>query len=78
MLKQYRALDLTDSRFWIMDHSEIGSCVHFGRPFSLSMTPAQMRSPSPCLGEHTEYMCREVLKMSDTEFIESLNDGVFE
>jgi len=34
--------------------------------------------PSPCLGEHTEYVCREILKLSDEEFIELLIDGVFE
>ena len=30
------------------------------------------------LGEHTEFVCRELLRMSDEEFIELLNDKVFE
>jgi hypothetical protein len=37
-----------------------------------------MKLPSPCLGEHTELVCREFLGMNDEEFIGLLSDGVFE
>ncbi|MFC1533832.1 hypothetical protein ACFL7M_10770 [Thermodesulfobacteriota bacterium] len=39
-------------------------------------TPARGERPSPCLGEHTEYVCKDLLKMSDEEFIKLVNDDV--
>jgi len=33
---------------------------------------------APCLGEHTEYVCTEILGMSNDEFLELYNTGVFE
>jgi crotonobetainyl-CoA:carnitine CoA-transferase CaiB-like acyl-CoA transferase len=46
-------------------------------PFKLSATPAEPRLPAPCMGEHTEYVCTEILKMPIEEFIELLNEDVF-
>ena len=62
---------------WLMDHHEIGPVYHLGQSFILSRFLAEPRLPAPCLGEHTEYVCREMLGMSDEEFVELLNDGVF-
>ena len=67
-----------NQRYWLMEHPEIGTAYHFGPPFFLTRTPAQRRSPSPCLGEHTEYVCKEILKMDDTEFINLLNEKVLD
>ncbi|MFC2002019.1 CaiB/BaiF CoA transferase family protein [Chloroflexota bacterium] len=67
-----------NQRFWVIEHPEIGPAYHFGHPFHVSRTPAQSRSPSPCLGEHTEYVCKEILNMDDTEFINLFNEKVFE
>lgn len=64
--------------FWSLKHTEIGNFTHMGQPCKLSKTPARARMPSPCLGQHTEYVCREILKLPDKEFMELLNDGVFE
>lgn len=44
----------------------------------LSATPAQGYMLGPCLGEHTEYVCTKILGMSDQEFIELVQAGVFE
>jgi benzylsuccinate CoA-transferase BbsF subunit len=63
---------------WIIEHREMGPFPYFGQAAKLSKTPAEGRMPSPCLGEHTEYVCREILKLSDEEFVELLVDGVFE
>lgn len=63
--------------FWILNHREIGPYAHVGQPFKLSKTPAQPRMAAPCLGEHTEYICKEILNMSDEEFIELLSADVF-
>ena len=63
--------------FQVLNHPEMGdvTCEHLG--FRLSKTPAEVRRP-PCLGEHTAYICMEVLGIPEEVFIELLNDGVFE
>lgn len=63
---------------WIINHREMGLFPCFGQAAKLSKTPAEGWMSSPCLGEHTEYVCREILKLSDEEFVELLIDGVFE
>jgi len=64
--------------YWPMEHSEMGMFTHLGQSFQLSKTPAKPYSPSPLLGEHTEYICTEILGMSDDEFIDLMQKGVFE
>jgi benzylsuccinate CoA-transferase BbsF subunit len=64
--------------FWYLNHPEMGPCAYDGPPFKLSETPAELRLPAPCLGEHTEYVCTKILGMPDEEFVELLADGVFE
>jgi crotonobetainyl-CoA:carnitine CoA-transferase CaiB-like acyl-CoA transferase len=34
--------------------------------------------PSPCLGEHNEHVCKEILEMSEAELDELLVEGVFD
>jgi benzylsuccinate CoA-transferase BbsF subunit len=63
--------------FWIMKHREMGDFTHMGQPCQLSKTPARPRMPAPCLGEHTEYVCKELLGLSEAEFDQLLIDGVF-
>ena len=64
--------------FWKLNHPEMGSFTHLGQSFVLSKTPAEARRPSPCLGEHTESICKEFLNMSDDEFAHLSQKGVFE
>ena len=64
--------------YWPMEHSEMGMFTHLGQSFQLSKTPAQAYSPSPLLGEHTEYICTRLLGMPDEEFIDLMQKGVFE
>ena len=59
-------------------HQEMAIIGYDAPPFRFSRTPLKMEMPHPCLGEHTELVCREFLKMSDEEFFELLSDGVFE
>jgi benzylsuccinate CoA-transferase BbsF subunit len=63
---------------WILEHHTLGSYAHLGRPFSLSRTPAKSKMPSPCLGEHTEYVCTKILGMSDEEFVKFASLGAFD
>jgi benzylsuccinate CoA-transferase BbsF subunit len=64
--------------FWVMKHRELGKFTHLGQPHILSKTPPKPYRPAPCLGEHTEYVCTQLLGMSEEEFAELLVAGVFE
>ena len=64
--------------FWELAHRELGNYLHLGELFRLPLTPAAGERPAPCLGEHTEYVCHELLNMPEEEFTELLLDGVFE
>ena len=66
------------NHFWVMNHKEMGPFPHLGHAAVLSETPAQPRMPSPCLGEHNEYVCREILGMPEAEFDQLLVEGVFD
>ncbi len=58
-------------------HPVIGVFGHPTPPFKLLKTKAQVRT-SPCLGEHTEYVCTQILGMSDEEFIDLFRQRLFE
>jgi benzylsuccinate CoA-transferase BbsF subunit len=64
--------------YWPLQHAEMGLFTHLGESFQLSKTPARAFSPSPLLGEHTEYICTKILGMSDDEFVGLMQEGVFE
>ena len=64
--------------FWPMPHSEVGSFTHLGASFQLSKTPGKPYRASPGIGEHTEYICTKVLGLTDNEFIDLLQEGIFE
>ena len=42
--------------------------------FILSKTPRETTRPSPCLGEHNEYVYKELLGMTDDEIAEHIVD----
>lgn len=55
-----------------LDHPEAGRTAYDGPPFVLSKTPGALRSPAPLLGEHNDYVCREILGMSEDEITEAV------
>jgi benzylsuccinate CoA-transferase BbsF subunit len=59
-------------------HPEIGHHRYLLPPFRLSKTPGEPRMAAPCLGQHNEYVCKRILGMSDEEFVQLLNEGVFD
>ena len=63
--------------FWPLKHKEMGDFTHLGQPCRLSQTPAQARMPSPCIGEHTEYVCKQILGLSDRQYDNLLIAGAF-
>jgi benzylsuccinate CoA-transferase BbsF subunit len=59
-----------------LEHPVIGIFGHPTPPFKLLSTKAQVKT-SPCLGEHNQYICTELLGMSEEEFDELLmQDGL--
>lgn len=63
--------------FWKLKHPEMGETTYVRPNYILSRTPALLRMPAPCFGEHTEYVCREFLGMSEKEYDQLLVDNAF-
>lgn len=62
----------------MLDHSEIGRVAFDGIAHKLSKTDGNPWMASPCLGEHTGYVCKEFLGMADDEIANLMAQGVFE
>ena len=63
--------------FWSGDHKELGMFSYLGQPSRLSATPAKLYRDAPSLGEHSEYICLEMLGMSKDEYDQCLIEGIF-
>ena len=63
--------------FVFMDHPEMGRYASDANCFQLSETAPEYRR-APLLGEHTEYVMRELLGMPESEYRALSDDGVFE
>ncbi|MBI1814723.1 MAG: CoA transferase [Deltaproteobacteria bacterium] len=61
-----------------VEHRVIGKHLAETNGLRFSRTPEEIRMPAPCLGEHSEYVYRELLGMSATEYDALRADGVFE
>jgi crotonobetainyl-CoA:carnitine CoA-transferase CaiB-like acyl-CoA transferase len=61
-----------------LDHPEAGRSAHDGPPFKLSKTPGKLRWPAPLLGEHTEYVCKEILGLADEEIADLMVAGALQ
>lgn len=59
-----------------LKHPVLGVFNHPNPPYKLSKHKVQIRT-SPCLGEHTEYVCTQILGMSDEEFMDLSQACVF-
>ena len=62
----------------ILEHPEIGPHIYQPPPYKLSKTPPQLTMPAPCLGQHNEYVLKEILGMSDDEVADLLIAGALE
>ena len=61
-----------------LNHSEIGESSYSNPPFKLSRSSVEVQKAAPCLGEHNEYVCREILGLTDDQFIKLLQSGALE
>lgn len=59
-----------------LDHSVAGARLYPGVPFRMSGASPMQSTPAPLLGQHTEEICREVLKMSDEEIQQLVKEDI--
>jgi len=64
--------------FTVLDHPEIGEHSLSGINFKMWETPGRIERAGPCMGEHTRQVCTEFLGLSEEEFHELEQSGVFE
>ena len=55
---------------------EVGTHPYPGSPIKLSKTPARIRMPAPCLGEHNEYVLNKIAGLSKEEIQELQEEQV--
>jgi benzylsuccinate CoA-transferase BbsF subunit len=63
--------------FHEVDHPVIGKHLCETNGMRFSRTPESVRLPAPCLGQHTEYICRELIGMAPEEFDALRAEDVF-
>ena len=56
------------SHFWPLEHPEMGTVSYEAPSFRLSATPIEINQGAPLFAEHTEYVCKHLLGISDEEF----------
>ena len=64
--------------YWKLEHPYMGLRTYDGPAFRLSKTPGELTKAAPMLGEDNEYVYKEILGLSDDEFVELMADGVME
>jgi benzylsuccinate CoA-transferase BbsF subunit len=59
-----------------LEHPEMGRCLYNRPPFRMSDVEQVPRGPAPLLGQHTNDVCRHVLKLSETDIAALRSEGV--
>jgi benzylsuccinate CoA-transferase BbsF subunit len=59
-----------------LDHPETGRSAYDGSPFRLSKTPGGPTRPAPLLGEHTHFVAKEIMGLSDEEIADLVANKV--
>jgi benzylsuccinate CoA-transferase BbsF subunit len=62
----------------MLEHPEIGPHIYQPPPYRFSKTPAELTLPAPCIGQHNEYILKEILGMSDEEVADLVAVGGLE
>ncbi len=63
--------------FRAVEHPVVGTHLCETNAMRFSHTPEEIRAPAPCLGEHSEYVYRELLGMTAEEYAALEAEGVF-
>ncbi len=64
--------------FRYLDHPEMGPHASEVSEFKLSLTPGDLDRPAPLLGQHTEYVLKEIMGIPEDEYTSLKDDGVLE
>ena len=64
--------------FQFLQHPEIGPYATERSELNLSRTPGSLDKPAPLLGQHTEYVLKEIIGLSEGEYRSLESDGVLE
>lgn len=56
------------------EHPEVGKRIHAGIPWQMSATACEVRAAAPLRGQHTDYVLREILGLSEAEVVQ-LREG---
>lgn len=64
--------------YWKLNHPAMGERTYDSAAFKLSKTPGVLSRPAPLLGQDNEYVMKDLIGLSDEEYIELLADGAFE
>jgi benzylsuccinate CoA-transferase BbsF subunit len=64
--------------YWTLKHPVMGERTYDSPAFKLSKTPAELTKAAPLLGEDNEYVFRDLIGLSEDEFVELLSEGAFE
>jgi len=59
-----------------MTHREAGTWLTDGPAWRFDRTPAHVRLPAPCFGEHNDYVFRHLLGLNDAEVADLEREGV--
>jgi len=60
----------------VVDHATLGAQSVFSPPAKLSLTPAQVETPGPTLGQHNHYVFGELLNLSPQRIAELIEQEV--
>jgi benzylsuccinate CoA-transferase BbsF subunit len=73
----YRDKQLEARHYWNPLHHDVMGVQKFEPQscFILSKTPRQIKMPSPLVGQHNEYVFKDLIGMSDDEIAEHIIDG---
>jgi crotonobetainyl-CoA:carnitine CoA-transferase CaiB-like acyl-CoA transferase len=58
-----------------LTHAECGSHLYPGPAWKMSKTPTRLRLPPVRLGEHNEYVYKQILGVSDEEYGQLEEEG---
>jgi crotonobetainyl-CoA:carnitine CoA-transferase CaiB-like acyl-CoA transferase len=64
--------------FQYLEHAEIGRYASERSEFTLSRTPGKLDRPAPLIGEHTEYVLRQLIGLTEQEYASFKDDAVLE
>jgi benzylsuccinate CoA-transferase BbsF subunit len=65
-------------QFWPMEHPVSGMMDHIGQTSQMSLTPPRPYRPSPCYGEHSEFVARQLLGIPEEEYLSLRSEKVLD